>query len=61
MAARTKAPCVAGKRHWFVYPGEVGTSAPVCVRLGCSVRNPWYDPDRDPYKDAGHWRTRVGS
>lgn len=46
-------PCHQHARHWFAYRGlrgGVGTSSPVCVRYGCDVPNPNYDPDRDPYR-----------
>jgi hypothetical protein len=39
-------PCRGHRRHWFVYYGEVGTSAPVCQR--CGIANPNYDWRRDP-------------
>ena len=40
--------CKGGfERHWFVYRGTVGSSAPTCQRIGCDAPNPHYDPDRD--------------
>lgn len=41
-------PCTRGARHWFAYPGWVGSSAPTCTRYGCDVPNPNYSPDADP-------------
>lgn len=43
-------PCRGHMRHWFVYRGIVGSSAPTCVRRGCEVENPRYRPEADPYR-----------
>jgi hypothetical protein len=39
--------CKGGARHWFAYPGEVGSSSPTCTRYGCEVENPRYEPEAD--------------
>lgn len=43
--------CNTGGRHWFAYYGQVGTSAPTCVR-GCGATNPRYRPEEDPKRGA---------
>lgn len=43
-------PCRGHMRHWFVYRGLVGSSAPTCVRRGCPVENPRYRPEADPFR-----------
>lgn len=40
--------CRSGRRHWFAYYGQPGSSAPTCRRWPCEEPNPNYDPDRDP-------------
>lgn len=41
------ARCMGGARHWFAYPGQVGSSSPTCTRWGCNAANPNYNPDAD--------------
>ena len=35
-----------GRRHWFAYYGQVGSSSPTCRR--CDAPNPNYRPEADP-------------
>lgn len=50
---RVTPTCKGGIRHWFAYPGQVGTSSPVCTRYQCDASNPNYRPEDDPF-----WRAR---
>jgi hypothetical protein len=48
----TRSTCAGGHRHWFAYPGQVGTSSPVCTRYACDAVNPNYRPEDDPRRTA---------